>query len=57
MKKQNMYIVLVHYKKWEPAYHPLMDDELIRKTEIVEVENLLDINKMFPRIEKIEILK
>lgn len=54
MKNQNMYVVLVHYKEWEPACHPMLDDVLIRKTEIVEVENLLDINKMFPRIEKLK---
>lgn len=52
-----MYTVLVHYKEWSPACHPLLDDDLIRKTEIVEVENLLDLNKMFTEIEKIEILK
>lgn len=51
-----MYIVLVHYKEWKSACHPMLDDDLIRKTEIVEVENLSEINKMFSRIEKIDIL-
>lgn len=52
-----MITALVHYKEWREASHALLDDYLVDKSKVVEVDKLTDINEMFSRITKIDILK
>ncbi len=51
-----MITVLIHYKKWVEAPHPMLDGEFIKCSQVVEVLKLTDLNEMFKNITKIEIL-
>ena len=51
-----MKIVLIHYKKWVEAPHPMLDGEFIKCSKVVEVLKLTDLNDMFKNIIKIEVL-
>lgn len=52
-----MITVLVHYKEWVDAGHPLLDGTWVKHTKIVEVEKLTDLNNRYKRISKVEILQ
>ena len=49
--------VLVKYMVFQDAPHPLLDGEWIEKSEVVEVSNLTEVNKMFGNISDIKILE
>lgn len=50
-------IVLVIYKKWQKATHPMLDGHWETKSRIVKVFDLVQLNKMFGnKISKIQIL-
>ena len=51
-----MKTVLIHYKKWVDAPHPMLDGEYVKCSQVVEVLKLADLNDMFKNITKIEIL-
>lgn len=50
-----MPVVLVKYKKWINT-HPLLNEVSIEKSKVIEVDNLLDINRKFDNIIDIKIL-
>lgn len=51
-----MKTVLIHYKKWVEAPHPMLDDEFVKCSQVVEVLKLTDLNDMFENITKIKVL-
>lgn len=51
-----MITVLVHYKELKKAHHPMLDDIWNKRSKVVEVEKLTDLNDMFKHIRKIDIL-
>jgi hypothetical protein len=51
-----MITVLVHYKEWVDAPHPLLDGTWVKHSKVVEVSKLTDLNNMFKYITKIDIL-
>ena len=51
-----MKTVLIHYKKWVEAPHPMLDGEFIECSQVVEVLKLTHLNDMFKNITNIEIL-
>lgn len=55
-KNRKMITVLVHYKKWVKAPHPMLDGEFVKCSQVVEVIKLTDLNDMFKNITKIQIL-
>ena len=52
-----MITVLVHYKKWVDSGHAQLDGTWVDHSKVVEVLKLTDLNDMFRRITKIEILE
>lgn len=48
--------VLVHYKEWVDSGSVYFDDTLENVSKIVEVKDLLELNEMFKRITKIEVI-
>lgn len=52
-----MKTVLVTYEKWIDSGHALLDDYKIRKSEIVEVENLTELNEKIKNIIDIKIIE
>jgi len=52
-----MKTVLVTYEKWIESGHALLDDYKVKKTEIVEVENLTELNEKFKNIINVKILE
>lgn len=52
-----MITVFVQYREWEEAPHPLLNDKLVERSKIVEVEKLTDLNDMFPQMFKVDVLK
>jgi len=50
-----MKTVFVRYGKWHKG-HPILDDEYVKSSEIIEVENLLDINRMYDDIIDVKVL-
>lgn len=48
---------LVTYWKWQEGGHAMLDDTKNKTTKIVEVEKLVDINKMFTNLIDVKILK
>lgn len=52
-----MITVLVHYKKWVAAGHPLLDGTWVDHSRVVEVAKLTDLNDMFTHVTKIDILE
>lgn len=57
IKMKNMITVLVHYKQWVEACHPMLDDTLENRSKVVKVKDLEELNNMFRYITKIEILE
>ena len=51
-----MITVLVHYRQWVEAWHPMLDDTLENRSKVVKVKDLEELNNMFRHITKIEIL-
>jgi hypothetical protein len=51
-----MKTVLIHYKKWVDAPHPMLDGDYVERSEVVEVLKLIDLNYMFENITKIQVL-
>lgn len=56
-KKQNEMIVLVKYKEWVESEHWFDNGGYIEKSELVEVSNLLDLNKLFKNITDVAIIQ
>jgi len=52
-----MKTVLVRYETYQSGGHALLDDYIIIKSEIVEVEKLTDLNVKFKNIISIKILE
>lgn len=52
-----MRTVLVKYKVLIDAPHPLLNDEWVLKSEVVEVLKLTDINNMFKNIIDIKVIE
>lgn len=50
-----MITALIHYKEWVEASHPALDGNYVKRSRVVEVAKLSDLNDMFEYIEKIEI--
>ncbi|MBP4139981.1 hypothetical protein [Flavobacterium geliluteum] len=49
--------VLVIYEKWICAPHALLNDYLEKRSEIVEVAKLIDLNEKYSRILDVKILE
>lgn len=52
-----MITVLVKYEVFQDAPHPLLDDEWVEKSKVVKVYDLTELNDMFEKISKIDILE
>jgi len=52
-----MITALVHYKQLIEAPHPMLDDTWEKRSKVVEVKKLIDLNHMFRHISKIDVLK
>lgn len=52
----NNITVLVQHKKWVESGSPYFDDTLENVSEIVEVKDLSELNNMFKKITKIDII-
>lgn len=52
-----MKTVLVIYRQLESAPHPLLDDTYVKRSKIVKVSDLTDLNKMFQNIVDVKILE
>lgn len=52
-----MITVLIHYKKLVEAPHAMLDDYFVKKSQVIEVEKLTDLNNLFKNITKIDILQ
>jgi hypothetical protein len=52
-----MTTVLIKYKVSFDATHPLLNNYWDEKSQVVEVDSLLELNNMFERIISIKILK
>lgn len=48
--------VLVHYKQWVDSGNVRFDDTLEDRSKIVEVKDVLELNDLFRRITKIEVI-
>lgn len=51
-----MITVLVHYKQWVDSGNAHFDDTLEYRSKVVEVAKLTDLNDLFRRITKIELV-
>ena len=51
-----MITVLIHYEEWIDPPHKLFDGEFVKRSRVVEVLKLTDLNDMFNNISKIEVL-
>lgn len=51
-----MKTLFVKYGVWVSGGHALLDDELVEKSEIIEIENLLDLNLRYKHIIDVKIL-
>jgi hypothetical protein len=52
-----MKTVLVKYKIYQDAPHPLLDGEWVEKSEVVKVSDLTEVNSMFKNITDVKILE
>jgi hypothetical protein len=48
--------VLVTYKEYQDAPHPLLDGEWLEESKVVYVSDLTDLNNMFKRIINVKII-
>ena len=51
-----MKTVFVKYGEWVSGGHAMLDDEWVERGKVVEVENLLDLNKDFKHLIDVKIL-
>lgn len=51
------YIVLVKYRVFQDSMVAQISGSWLKKSEIIEVENLLDLNNMFSKIIDVKILE
>jgi len=51
-----MKTVFVKYGVWINGGHALLDDEWTEKSEIIEIENLLDLNTKYKHIIDVKVL-
>jgi len=49
--------VLVKYKIYQIAPHPLLDGEWIQRSKVVKVSDLTEVNDMFENITDVKILE
>ncbi len=54
-----MKTVFVKYSRWEDSGHALLDDVFVKKSKIVKVEDLTDLNKKFKKytIDDVKVLE
>ena len=55
--KKNLKTVLVKYMVYLDASHPLLDGKWMEKSQVIEVVNLADVNRLFANISDVKILK
>ena len=51
-----MKTVFVKYGTWLSGGHAMLDDEWVERGKVVEVENLLDLNKDFKHLIDVKVL-
>jgi len=51
-----MKTVFIKYGEWIGGGHAMLDDEYVKRSKIIEVENLLDLNTMFKDIIDVKVL-
>lgn len=56
MEISNMITALVKFRVLAKAGHPMLDDQWITKSKVVEVEKATDLNELFNHIIDIKIL-
>lgn len=52
-----MITALVVYKEFMEYNHPLLDSEWVERSKIVKVSDLTDLNKMFKKIVRVDVLE
>ena len=51
-----MITVLIHYKEWKDSGFAMVDGSYVKKSKVVEVLKLTELNEMFENITKIDVL-
>ena len=56
LQSQSKIIALVHYKEWIDSKYALVDGNWAKKSRIVEVDELSEINELFTNIIDVKVL-